>query len=60
MSSPNPDDDWCDWCGEEIRGMPHRRGDQVFCTQDCVRKSRVGPLPTVVPLRPERAGEECD
>ncbi len=36
----NPDDEWCDWCGEQITATPCRIGDRVFCGLECVAAYR--------------------
>lgn len=57
---PPKDDDWCDWCGKEIRAQARRSHDgRVFCDGRCVAAYRAkADAPTVVELPVGRHPDE--
>lgn len=54
-----PDDIWCDWCGQENPGEFIRFDGVAFCSQKCVnrRKEQDASDPVVGPLHRKAPSE---
>ncbi|MCC3312440.1 hypothetical protein [Nocardia africana] len=54
------DDDWCDWCALEIRGVPLRVDGRVFCSETCLSAYHAGSKSRSLIELPQRPGIDAD